>query len=80
MKLETALNLQNRLNREIKGLRQTLEQLAEPETGATMAGLKSGLAILARSLIRVNQVALEITASEVEPPSPIFPFTNLYGK
>ena len=63
----TALNLQSRLNSEISGLRKMIEQLADPETGATIGGLKSGLSILARSMLRTNQLILEITQAEVEP-------------
>ena len=80
MKPETALKLQDRLKREIQGLRQMVDQLADPEAGATPGGLKSGMVILARALLRTNQIMLDVTAAEVEAPSPIFPFTTLYGK
>ena len=80
MKPETALKLQDRLKREMAGLRQMVDQMADPEVGATLGGLKSGLLILARSLIRTNQIVLEATAAVVEPPSPVFPFYTLYGK
>ena len=76
----TALKLQDRLKREMSGLKRMVEQLGDPETGTTPGGLKSGMVILARALLRTNQIALEITAAEVEPPSPIWPFTTLYGK
>jgi hypothetical protein len=64
----------------MSGLKQTVEQLGDPETGTTPGGLKSGMLILAKALIRTNQIVLEITAAEVEAPSPIWPFTTLYGK
>ena len=80
MKPGTALKLQQRLKNEITGLQQMIGQLADPETGTTPGGLKSALLILARSLVRTNQVVLEVTAAEVEQPSAIFPFGTLYGK
>ena len=80
MKPEAALKLQDHLKREMAGLRQMVDQMAGPETGTTIGGLKSGLTILARSMIRTNQIVLEMTATVVEPPSPIFPFSTLYGK
>jgi hypothetical protein len=73
---ETALDLQKRIGREIKGLEKALEQLAQPDTATTPGGLKSGIVILARSLLRTNQIALDITRAEVEPPSP----HNLFGR
>ena len=80
MKPETALRLQDRINREINGLQGKVDQLADPEAGTTPGGLKSGMLILARALLRTNKVILEVTAAEAEPPSPVFPFANLYGK
>lgn len=80
MKPGTALELQRRLKNEIAGLQKTVSQLADPEAGTTPGGLKSGIVILARSLVRLNQIVLEVTVAETERPSPIFPFTNLYGK
>jgi len=79
MKPEIALHLQDRLASEIAGLKKVVEQLSQPDTGTTMAGLKSGLMIVARSLVRTNQVIHDVVKAEAEPPSPIFPFTNLYG-
>ena len=64
----------------MSGLKQMVDQLADPEAGTTPGGLKSGMVILAKALIRANQIMLEVTAAEVEPPSSIFPFSNLYGK
>jgi len=80
MKPETALALQQRLKNETFGLQRTLDQLADPDIATTMAGLKSGLTITIRSILRTNQVIYDVVKAEVEPPSPIFPFTNLYGK
>ena len=74
----TAMQLQDRLGREISGLNKMAEQLADPEAGLTPGGLKSGLLILARALIRANRIALEITRAEVEPPSPRNPFDHLF--
>ena len=73
---EIALQLQDRLKREIAGLQQAVEQLSQPDTATTPGGLKSGLTILARSLLRTNQVLLDVTRAEVEPPSP----NNLFGR
>jgi hypothetical protein len=82
MKLETALALQKQLNKEAAGLRQLLEQLERPEVGATPAGMKSALSIVARSLLRVSQAAIDITRAEVEPPSgnPFDQFSRMFGK
>ena len=66
---ETALALTNRIHREATGLRSVVDQLAEPETGATMAGLKSAFVILAKSLIRTNQIMLDIVRAEMQPPA-----------
>jgi len=65
----TALRLQDRLAREGAGLQKMVEQLADPEAASTTGGLKSGLSILARSMLRTNQLILEITQAEVEPPA-----------
>lgn len=80
MKPETALKLQDKLKREISGLQGMVSQLSNPEAGITPGGLKSGMVILARSLVRLNQIVLEVTAAEAEPPPPVFPFGNLFGK
>jgi hypothetical protein len=80
MKPDVALQLQDRLNREIVGLKTTIEQLSLADTATTMAGLKSGLTITLRSLLRANQVLHDVVKAEAEPPSPIFPFSDLYGK
>ena len=69
MKVETAVALQNRLNRELAGLQRILDQLSQPETGSTMAGLKSALTILARSLLRTSKIAFDIVSAEAEPPA-----------
>ena len=68
MKPETALQLLDRLNREIVGLKKVIEQLTQPDTGTTMAGLKSGLTIVSRALLRTNQIVHDIIRTEVEPP------------
>jgi len=78
MKPEIALRLQDRLTREAVGLRQMLEQLDRPETAATMAGLKSGLGILVRSMQRTNQVLFDLVRDRVTPPSPGNPFDRLF--
>jgi len=80
MKPETALELQRRITNEIAGLKKVLDQLGDPDTAATMAGLKSGLTITLRSLLRTNQALHDIVRVSVTPPSLIFPFANLYGK
>lgn len=79
MKVDTALALQDRLNREISGLQQLVDQLEKPETAATLAGLKSGLAILARSLLRTNRIAYDVVRAEVERPTRN-PFEALFGR
>ena len=78
MKPETALQLQARLNREIEGLKKTMDQLSQPDTGTTIEGLKSGLMILARSLLRTNQVLHDVVKAEVEPPAAHNPFASLF--
>lgn len=78
MKPQQALALRERLNREIGGLRQMLDQLEAPGTGSTMAGLKSGLCILARSLARTNQILHDTVRAEVEAPSRN-PFEGLFS-
>jgi len=80
MKPETALALQQRLKNEVLGLQKTIAQLADPDTATTMAGLKSGLMIVTRSLVRTNQVLHDVVGAATTPPPPIFPFTSLYGK
>ena len=76
---DKALALQDRLTREISGLQQLADQLDKPETATTLAGLKSGLAILARSLLRTNRIAYDIMRAEVDAPSRN-PFEGLFGR
>lgn len=69
MNVVTAMALQERLSREITGLQVLVDQLAQPATASTPAGLKSGLVILARSLLRTNRVVYDIVHAEVERPT-----------
>jgi len=78
MKPDAALQLQDRLVSEISGLKKMLEQLSQPDTGTTMAGLKSGLTILARSILRTNQVLHDVVRAAVTSPSPGNPFERLF--
>ena len=78
MKPETALQLQERLTREIQGLKATLDQLARPDVGTTMAGLKSGLTIALRSMQRTNQVLHDVVRAEAEPPAARNSFADLF--
>ena len=78
MKPEVALALQDRINREAQGLQKMVEQLSMPDAAGTMAGLKSGLTILARSLHRTNQVLYDIVRAEVESPASRNPFSRLF--
>ena len=68
MKTETALRLQDRINREINGLQGMIDQLDDPEAASTIGGLKSGILILARSILRTNRILLDVTRAEAEPP------------
>ena len=78
MKPEIALALQDRINREAQGLQKMIEQLSAPDVAATMGGLKSGLTILCRSLVRTNQVLYDVVRAEVEPPASRNPFSRLF--
>ncbi len=77
---ETALKLQDRLAREISGLQQLVDQLDRPGTASTLAGLKSGLGILARSLLRTNRIVHDLTRAAVEPPPMRNPFDGMFGR
>ena len=78
MSPETALKLQERLKKEIDGISQMLKQLDQPDAAATMAGLKSGMGILARALLRSNQILFDLTRTTVTPPSTGNPFDRLF--
>ncbi len=80
MKSETALKLRDRLAREISGLQQLADQLDRAETASTLAGLKSGLGILARSLLRTTRIVHDLTRAAVEPPTARNPFDRLFGR
>ncbi len=75
---EAALKLRDRLAREISGLQQLADQLDRPGTASTPAGLKSGIGILARSLLRTNRIVHDLTRAEVEPPTARNPFASLF--
>ena len=69
MKVEIALALSNRINREVDGLRHLLKQLDKPERALSTTGLQSALVILSKSLLRVCLVASDIIRAEIEPPA-----------
>ncbi len=77
---DTALKLQDRIHKEIAGLRKMVDQLDQPETAATMAGLKSGLTILTKSLRRTNQLLYDMVRAEVETPAARNPFAGFLGR
>jgi len=78
VKPETALVLQEKLSREIAGLGRMIDQLSQPDSGSTLAGLKSGLAILARAQQRTNQILHDVVRASVTPPSAGNPFDRLF--
>jgi len=78
MKPETALELQQRITNEIAGLKKVLDQLDDPDTATTLAGLKSGLTIAIRSLVRTNQALHDVVRTSVTPPSAGNPFDRMF--
>ena len=74
MNPETVSRLRERLTREVAGLQKMDAQLADPETGTTPGGLKSGLVILTRALLRTNQAMLDLTRALEAAPPPANPF------
>jgi hypothetical protein len=69
MSPENALSLAGKVSREISGCQNLIDQLAGPETATTMAGLKSAVAVLARSMLRTNRVLLDVIRSETVAPA-----------
>jgi hypothetical protein len=78
MKPETALELQRRITNEVAGLKKVLDQLGDPDTATTMAGLKSGLTIAIRSLGRTNQALHDVVRAAATPPVSGNPFDRLF--
>ena len=78
MKPETALKLADRLTREMVGLQTTVDQLSHPDTGTTIAGLKSGLTITLRSVLRTNRIIHDVIRASVTPPSAGNPLDRLF--
>lgn len=77
MKAEAAIALKARLEREINGLQTMIDQFEKPETGTSMAGLRSAVVILARSLHRTNHIVYDIVRESVAPPARN-PFEGLF--